>query len=119
MIYDNSWNVPNGDPITGQQRFDNANQKIMVSDLRIKRFIRDKYIDLSSEPIYYKWDSIDAEKLLKNISGSALVFRKKLLEKGLISNIEIPDLKEFKKNNKDVSFLDIIRRSVIYSIYFR
>ena len=31
---------PMGDPLTGEQRYDEETKKILVSDVRIKRFIR-------------------------------------------------------------------------------
>jgi len=41
FLYDCIFNVPNGDPFTGEQRIDNATMRILVSDVRIKRYIRD------------------------------------------------------------------------------
>lgn len=40
FLYETSYNVPNGDPFTGEQRYDDETKKILVSDVRIKRFIR-------------------------------------------------------------------------------
>lgn len=44
FLYDAKDCDPNGDPFTGEPRYDEAVQKVMVSDVRIKRYIRD-YID--------------------------------------------------------------------------
>ena len=44
FLYDAKDCDPNGDPFTGEPRFDEDTQKIMVSDVRIKRYIRD-FID--------------------------------------------------------------------------
>jgi CRISPR-associated protein Csh2 len=41
FLYETSYNIPNGDPFTGEQRCDEETKKILVSDVRIKRFIRD------------------------------------------------------------------------------
>lgn len=41
FLYENSYSMPNGDPFTGEQRYDEETKKILVSDVRIKRFIRD------------------------------------------------------------------------------
>ena len=41
FLYESSYSVPNGDPFTGEQRYDEETKKILVSDVRIKRFIRD------------------------------------------------------------------------------
>jgi CRISPR-associated protein Csh2 len=43
-IFDAKDTVPNGDPFTGEQRYDEVTQKAMVSDVRLKRYIRD-FID--------------------------------------------------------------------------
>ena len=88
MIYENQWNVPNGDPFTGEQRYDNCSEKILVSDLRIKRFIRDIIGELSGEPVYYLYDAIKASLISKKMTGSAFTFRQHLLNKGIITSIE-------------------------------
>lgn len=44
FLYDAKDCDPNGDPFTGEPRYDEASQKVMVSDVRLKRYIRD-YID--------------------------------------------------------------------------
>ncbi|OKY78758.1 MAG: CRISPR-Cas system related protein Cas7, RAMP superfamily [Candidatus Methanohalarchaeum thermophilum] len=44
FLYDAKDCDPNGDPFTGEPRFDENTQKAMVSDVRLKRYIRD-YID--------------------------------------------------------------------------
>ncbi len=41
FLYESSYSMPNGDPFTGEQRYDEETKKILVSDVRIKRFIRD------------------------------------------------------------------------------
>lgn len=42
--YDSTYSIPNGDPFTGEQRYDDETKRILVSDVRIKRFIRDYFI---------------------------------------------------------------------------
>lgn len=44
FLYDAKDCDPNGDPFTGEPRYDEHTQKVMVSDVRLKRYIRD-YID--------------------------------------------------------------------------
>ena len=41
FIYDSIYSIPNGDPFTGEQRYDEETRNVLVSDVRIKRFIRD------------------------------------------------------------------------------
>lgn len=41
FLYESTYSIPNGDPFTGEQRYDEETKKVLVSDVRIKRFIRD------------------------------------------------------------------------------
>ena len=52
FLYETSYNIPNGDPFTGEQRYDEETKKILVSDVRIKRFIRTYLEDIEHEHIY-------------------------------------------------------------------
>lgn len=45
FFYESSYSIPNGDPFTGEQRYDEETKSILVSDVRIKRFIRDYLAD--------------------------------------------------------------------------
>ena len=51
FLYETSYNIPNGDPFTGEQRYDEETKKILVSDVRMKRYIR-TYFEEKGEPIY-------------------------------------------------------------------
>jgi CRISPR-associated protein Csh2 len=51
FLYESSFSVPNGDPFTSEQRYDEETKKALVSDVRIKRFIRDYFVDLG-ETVY-------------------------------------------------------------------
>lgn len=52
FLYETSYNIPNGDPFTGEQRYDEETKKILVSDVRIKRFIRTYLEDVKKFSIY-------------------------------------------------------------------
>ena len=52
FLYETSYNIPNGDPFTGEQRHDEETKKNLVSDVRIKRFIRTYLEDIEGEHIY-------------------------------------------------------------------
>lgn len=54
FLYDAKDCIPNGDPFTGEQRYDEDTQTALVSDVRLKRYIRD-FIDDSyeDETIFY------------------------------------------------------------------
>lgn len=51
FLYDTSYNIPNGDPFTGEQRYDEETKKILVSDVRMKRYVR-TYLEEKGLPIY-------------------------------------------------------------------
>jgi len=51
FLYETSYNIPNGDPFTGEQRYDEETKKILVSDVRIKRYVRD-YLNERGIDIY-------------------------------------------------------------------
>ena len=54
FLYDAKDCIPNGDPFTGEQRYDEDTQTALVSDVRLKRYVRD-FIDDSydDEKIFY------------------------------------------------------------------
>ncbi len=52
FLYETSYNIPNGDPFTGEQRYDEETKKILVSDVRMKRYIRTYFEDIKELPIY-------------------------------------------------------------------
>ena len=54
FLYDAKDCVPNGDPFTGEQRYDEDTQTALVSDVRLKRYIRD-FIDdgYEDEIVFY------------------------------------------------------------------
>ena len=51
FLYESTFSMPNGDPFTGEQRYDEETKRILVSDVRIKRFIRDYFVE-NGELIY-------------------------------------------------------------------
>ena len=67
FLYESKYSMPNGDPFTGEQRYDEETKKVLVSDVRIKRFIRD-YLHNTGETIYV---INDKEQMERNESGSA------------------------------------------------
>ena len=70
FLYETSYNVPNGDPFTGEQRYDDETKKILVSDVRIKRFIRTYMEDVKGLPIYISGNSgnKDAKKRIEELA---------------------------------------------------
>jgi CRISPR-associated protein Csh2 len=51
FLYETSYNIPNGDPFTGEQRYDEETKKILVSDVRMKRYVR-TYFEENGKHIY-------------------------------------------------------------------
>lgn len=107
MVYDNQWNVPNGDPFTKEQRYDAATGKILVSDVRIKRFSRDKSIEILDDEIFYKYDEIRASKIKLNITGAAASFRNSLVKKGIIESIENANFRDVDLKELMLEFVDV------------
>lgn len=52
FLYETSYNIPNGDPFTGEQRYDEETKRILVSDVRMKRYIRTYFEEIKELPIY-------------------------------------------------------------------
>lgn len=52
FLYETSYNIPNGDPFTGEQRYDEETKKILVSDVRMKRYVRTYFEETKGLPIY-------------------------------------------------------------------
>jgi len=67
FLYESKFSMPNGDPFTSEQRYDEETKKVLVSDVHIKRFIRD-YLHNIGETIYV---INDKEQMEGNESGSA------------------------------------------------
>jgi len=96
FLYETSYNIPNGDPFTGEQRYDEETKKILVSDVRIKRFVRD-YLNERGYDIYVVNDKSFAEG---DESGSAS--RIKSLQNKFKAEIEAEE-KLFKEQKKQFS----------------
>ena len=45
FLFESKYTIPNGDPFTGEQRYDEETKKVLVSDVRIKRYVRDYFIE--------------------------------------------------------------------------
>lgn len=68
FLYESKFSIPNGDPFTGEQRYDEETKKILVSDVRIKRFIRDYFIENGKEVYVFN----DKSQVEGKESGSAV-----------------------------------------------
>ena len=45
FLFESKYTIPNGDPFTGEQRYDEETKRVLVSDVRIKRYVRDFFIE--------------------------------------------------------------------------
>lgn len=60
FLYDAKDCIPNGDPFTGEQRYDEDTQQALVSDVRLKRYIRDFIDDNKADT---QWLSENTDKV--------------------------------------------------------
>ena len=76
FLYESTYSVPNGDPFTGEQRYDEETKRILVSDVRIKRFVRD-FLYETGQDIYVRNDRSNVKQAAKEgdaESGAAARF---------------------------------------------
>lgn len=90
FLYDTTYNIPNGDPFTGEQRYDEETKKILVSDVRMKRFVR-TYFEDKGLPVYVSEKTgagkTDSKNVLKWIAENRN--EKKLTDIGAILKEQI------------------------------
>jgi CRISPR-associated protein Csh2 len=101
FLYESTYSIPNGDPFTGEQRYDEETKKVLVSDVRIKRFVRDFLLG-KGERIFV-WN--DKSNIEGNESGAA--GRVKSLKKEFASNELV--MKEVKKGTKTEKVIDTLK----------
>lgn len=90
FLYDCKYSIPNGDPFTGEQRYDEETKKVLVSDVRIKRFIRD-YLHNNGETIYVLNDKEQAEGKESGSSARIKSLRKKFENELKVAGIKKDD----------------------------
>jgi CRISPR-associated protein Csh2 len=61
FLYESTYSIPNGDPFTGEQRYDEETKSVLVSDVRIKRFIRD-YLYETGQDVYVRNDRTNVKQ---------------------------------------------------------
>lgn len=98
FLYESKYSMPNGDPFTGEQRYDEETKKVLVSDVRIKRFIRD-YLHNIDKTIYV---INNKEQVGEGASGSGSAARVLSLRKEF--DEELKEAEKTAKDNKDKSF---------------
>jgi CRISPR-associated protein Cas7/Csh2, subtype I-B/HMARI len=76
FLYESTYSIPNGDPFTGEQRYDDETKKVLVSDVRIKRFIRDYFVEDGKDVYVIN----DKSQLGEGVKGSGSALRMKSLK---------------------------------------
>jgi CRISPR-associated protein Csh2 len=98
FLYESKYSMPNGDPFTGEQRYDEETKKVLVSDVRIKRFIRDYLHDID-EVIYV---INNKEQIEAGASGSGSAARVQKLRDLFAKELKV--VEQDAKDAKDKSF---------------
>jgi CRISPR-associated protein Csh2 len=93
FLYESTFSIPNGDPFTGEQRYDDETKRILVSDVRIKRFIRDYLIERGHE-IFVMNDKSTIEAGGESGAASRLNSLIKKYEKDLVPAESSPEPNE-------------------------
>lgn len=82
FFYESKYSIPNGDPFTGEQRYDDETKRVLVSDVRIKRFVRDYFIEQNNlnisagkQPEYEIYVFNDKSQIAEGSSGSGASVR--------------------------------------------
>jgi len=101
FLYETTYSTPNGDPFTGEQRYDEETKKILISDVRIKRFIRDYLIEIGGYDIYV-FNDRSSVKEGEKMSGAAA--RMKSLKKKYENDESL-----FVKNKKGKTQVDALK----------
>lgn len=85
FLYESTFSIPNGDPFTGEQRYDDETKRILVSDVRIKRFIRDYLLERGHEIFV-----INDKSTIEAGGESGAASRLNSLEKKYAKDLDIP-----------------------------
>ena len=113
FLYESTYNIPNGDPFTGEQRYDEETKKILVSDVRIKRYIRDYLLEQkhNGEDLFeiYVWNDITQAQAKE--SGSAARM-KSLKEKYKEDDSVKIEIKKGTKSDKVISALKLLLKCI-------
>ena len=89
FLYESTFSIPNGDPFTGEQRYDEETKRVLVSDVRIKRFIRDFLFDTGHD-IYVRNDRSNVKTEGNAESGAAARYNS--LEKAMPKGTSAQDV---------------------------
>lgn len=106
FLYESTFSIPNGDPFTGEQRYDEETKKILVSDVRIKRFIRDFLLSQGQE--IFVWN--DQSNVEGKESGASA--RVKSLRKKYEKDVSLLKKDKNGKETKDIDTLKLLKKCI-------
>jgi CRISPR-associated protein Csh2 len=84
FLYESKYSIPNGDPFTGEQRYDEETKKVLVSDVRIKRNIRN-YLEKQGLQIFV---TDNTEKGITDAKGMLNFLSEKTGEKDILKVLQ-------------------------------
>jgi len=115
FIYESTFSQPNGDPFTGEQRYDDETKKILVSDVRIKRFIRDFFVAENSRLNEDKYEVyvIDTDKLSQGDKESGSAVRINFMANKEKFKTEFGEVARASKKNKQEALAEKLLKKCI------
>lgn len=106
FLYESTYSMPNGDPFTGEQRYDDETKKVLVSDVRIKRFIRDYFVENGKDVYVIN----DKSQLGEGVKGSGAALRMLSLKNKFKEDASV--LREGKKGKTEFDALKILQKCI-------
>lgn len=106
FLYESTYSMPNGDPFTGEQRYDDETKKVLVSDVRIKRFIRDYFVENGRDVYVIN----DKSQLGEGVKGSGAALRMLSLKNKFKEDESV--LREGKKGKTEFDALKILQKCI-------
>src|SRR5262249_1899665 len=106
FLYESTYSMPNGDPFTGEQRYDDETKKVLVSDVRIKRFIRDYFVENGKDVYVIN----DKSQLGEGVKGSGAALRMLSLKNKFKDDPSV--LREGKKGKAEFDALKILQKCI-------
>ncbi|MBL8149531.1 MAG: type I-B CRISPR-associated protein Cas7/Csh2 [Blastocatellia bacterium] len=110
FLYESTYSVPNGDPFTGEQRYDDETKKVLVSDVRIKRFIRDYFVERGVDIFVVNDKSALATESDKKVTGSGAALRMLSLKTKYKDHPEV--LRDGKKGKPEYDAVKIMQKCI-------
>ena len=106
FLYESTYSMPNGDPFTGEQRYDDETKKVLVSDVRIKRFIRDYFVENGRDVYVIN----DKSQLGEGVKGAGSALRMLSLKDKFKDDASV--LSEGKKGKTEFDALKIMKKCI-------